>query len=347
MADGSVYIPKLADVAQRAGVGNATVSRALNGGQHVSPDKMERILAAVRDLNYKPNRVAQSLKGARSGMVGMIVPSISDMFFSQYAEAVEKVVREKGALLVVLASHDDNALLLAGLRQLLQHQVDGLILASSQPHSRELLRELRGLAVPVVGIDGPLTDANLPSVLCENFEGARAATEHLLDHGFREVLSVQVKPNLYTMRERLRGYRAAVETRSAPAIEEVIADRADAVGVLRRYAKKDSRPIAIFAGNNLSARYVWEAVHALRLSIPGEVAVLSFDDFDLADTLNPPMSVVQQPLDALGATAARLLFQRMREAALGEPREGDGIPVLLPPRLILRASCGCHPRLAP
>ncbi len=342
MADSTLRIPKLADVALRAGVGNATVSRALNGGRNVSPDKMERILAAVRDLNYKPNRVAQNLKGARSGMVGMIVPSISDMFFSQCAEAVEKVVRERGALLVVLASHDDNGMALAGVRQLLQHQVDGLILATSQPHSREFIRELRTVSVPVVGMDGPLTDAGLPSVLCENFEGARAATEHLLSHGLHRVISVQVKPSLYTMRERLLGYRSAMEAHRAKPIEEVITDREGAIRVLRRNARPNGAPLGIFAGNNLSARYVWEAVHTLELQIPAEVAVLSFDDFDLADTLNPPMSVVQQPLEELGSTAARLLFDQMRAETEGEPAEREASPILLSPRLVLRASCGCH-----
>ena len=342
MAGDSLLIPKLADVALRAGVGNATVSRALNGGRNVSPDKMERVLSAVRELNYKPNRVAQSLKGASSGMVGMIVPSISDMFFSQCAEAVEQIVRENGALLVVLASHDENDTLLAGLRQLLQHQVEGLILASSQPHSRELVQALREVSVPVVGMDGPLTDAGLPSVLCANREGACAATEHLLSHGLRKVISIQVKPALYTMRERLLGYRSAMEAHGAKPVEEVITDRAGAVGVLRRHARGGA-PFGVFAGNNLSARYVWEAVHALGLSIPAQVAVLCFDDFDLADSLNPPMSVVQQPLVELGATAARLLFEQMRRAALGTTMDGSRNPVLLSPRLVLRASCGCRP----
>ncbi len=343
MASDPLQIPKLADVAIRAGVGNATVSRALNGGRNVSPDKMERVLLAVRELNYKPNRVAQSLKGASSGMVGMIVPSISDMFFSQCAEAVEQVVRENGALLVVLASHDESETLLAGLRQLLQHQVEGLILASSQPHSRELLRALREVAIPVVGMDGPLTDAGLPSVLCANFEGARAGTEHLLGHGYSRVLSVQVKPNLYTLRERLRGYRAAMEAAGAEPIEEVIHDRASAVEVLRRHVRGGVEPTAVFAGNNLSARYLCEAVHQLRLSIPREVALLSFDDFDLADILTPPMSVVRQPLEALGKTAASLLFSQMRLLAAGELEDGDGEPLMLEPRLVLRSSCGCVP----
>ncbi len=335
-------VPKLSDVARRAGVGNATASRALNGGRNVSPDKMERILAVVRELGYKPNRLAQSLKGASSGMVGMIVPSIADMFFAQCAEAVEAVARERGALLVVLGSHDRNELILAGIERLLEQHIDGLILASSQPHTRELLRVLRGLRVPVVGIDGPLTDAGLPSVLCRNFEGAREATEHLLAHGYPAVISVQVKPNLYTLRERGRGYRAAMAAAGIEPREEVIATRADAIGLLRRRVLPgQDAPTAFFAGNNLSARLLCEAVHALRLSIPREVALISFDDFDLADSLNPPMSVVQQPLEELGRTAANLLFFEMDHDAVGRMETAAPAPLLLTPRLVLRGSCGC------
>ena len=335
--------PKLADVARLAGVGNGTVSRVLNGGRNVSKETTTRINAAMSQLNYRPNRVARSLKGAHSGIFGMIVPSISDMFFSRCAEAVEGVVRERGDLLVVVASHDDDELLLAGIRQLLLHNTDGLVLAHSKPHSPELLQALRDIRIPVVGIDGPLSDAGLPSVLCENHEGARMATEHLLSHGYKTIISVQVKPTLYTMRERLGGYRAALRGTGVASIQEVIEDRESAIQLLRVYGK-GREPVALFAGNNLTARYICEAVHYLGLSIPGQVAILSFDDFDLADSLSPPMSVVQQPLDEIGRCAAQILFERRNDqAASGEPDK----PLLLKPQLILRESCGCSPRSRP
>ncbi len=337
--------PKLADVARLAGVGNGTVSRVLNGGRNVSSDKIARINAAMRQLNYRPNRVARSLKGAHSGIFGMIVPSIADMFFSRCAEVIEGVVRERGDLLVVLASHDDEQLLMAGLHQLLLHKADGLVLAHSKPHSPELMRTLREVKVPVVGIDGPLSDAGLPSVLCENHEGARMATEHLLSHGYRTIISVQVKPTLYTMRERVRGYRAALRGTDVPAIQEVIVDRDSAVLLLRKYVDvKGREPVALFAGNNLTARYICEAIHDLGLSIPDQVAILSFDDFDLADSLSPPMSVVQQPLDEIGRCAASLLFER--KTGLSPAPADPGEPLLLKPRLVLRQSCGCSPRSA-
>lgn len=342
---------KLADVARIAGVGNATVSRALNGGKNVSSEKMERISAAIHELGYRPNRVARSLKGASSGMIGMIVPSISDTFFSRCAEVVEAVAHEHGSLLVVVPSHEQDDTIISGLRQLLLHNIDGLLLAHNMPHSRELAAELRGLRLPVVGIDGPLDDLGLPSVVCQNVRGASMATEHLLGHGYRKIIHVQVKPSLYTMCERLRGYIAAMEAARAKPATETISNREDAIAVLKRHTRASPgvqpglapKPVAIFAGNNLTARYLCEAIRILGLAVPEQVALLSFDDFDLADTLSPPTSVIQQPIEAMGRTAARILFERMAAAAHG-PAAHPTPAIMLAPRLILRQSCGCHPQ---
>ncbi len=336
------HVPKLADVARLAGVGNGTVSRALSGGKNVSSEKLQKIASAIRELGYQPNRVAQSLKGGSSGIIGMIVPSLSDLFFSKCAEAVERVVKEHGAILVLVASHDDDSIVLDSFRHLLQHHIDGLILAHSTWQNPDLAEALRTSRIPVVGIDRPLEHLGYPSLLCENYEGARMATQHLLDHGYRTVINVQVKPELYTMQERARGYAAAMEAAAMPRRQEVIRDRQDAIALLERHmhARDSKTPVAIFAGNNLTARYICEATHILALSIPRQCALLSFDDFDLADTLTPPMSVVQQPIEAMGRAAAKLLFA---QAPDWKSRDQDAptAPHLLAPRLVVRESCGC------
>lgn len=338
MANETVKVSKLSDVARLAGVGNATVSRALNGGKNVSEDKMARIRAAIQKLNYRPNRAARSLKGAPSGLIGMIVPSISDVFFSQCAEAVESVARQHKALVVVIAC-DDDEVLIADLRELLVHSIDGLVLACARPHSKAFVAALRRVLVPVVGIDGPLEDAGKPSVVCANYDGARMATEHLIWHGYRRIISVQVNPTMYTMRERLRGYKAAMAAAGLEPVQEIITDRAGALRVLKKHVRPKA-PVSIFTGNNLTARFISEAVHELRLSIPEQVSLLSFDDFYLADALTPAMSVVQQPIEEMGRTAARLLFQQLQGAAPGETGPGTET-LMLQPRLVLRASCGC------
>jgi len=327
---------KLSDVARLAGVGKATASRVLNGGKNVSEETAKRVEDVIRSLGYQPNHAARSLKGASSGIVGMIVPSISDMFFSRCAEAVEKVVRKNGGMLIVAASHDEPRAVLESFQQLMLHQMDGLILVQTALQETALLEELKHATIPVVGIDRPLVDTRFSSVLCENYAGARAATEHLLGHGYRTISHLQVMSKLYTMRERRRGYTAAMRQAQLVPRNEGVRDAASTRRALERGLAEATGPLAILAGNNLTARYVLEAVVAMGLRIPDQVAVLSFDDFDLADSMTPPMSVVQQPIQEIGERAATLLFEQMR--AVAAPAQ---VEVMLPTRLVLRGSCGC------
>jgi LacI family transcriptional regulator len=333
--------PKLSDVARLAGVGNATVSRVLNGRMHVSEETNRRVKQAISDLDYSPNRIARSLKGATSGMIGMIVPSISDMFFSQCAEAVEIVARGNGSLLIVMASHDDPSIEFENLQLLLIHRIDGLILASAQTRNVKLHEELSRLAVPVVGLDRPLREANIPSVISENREGAKAATEHLLLHGYNKVLCIHIKPELYPIQERLHGYVEAMREAGLEPLLYKAENAADAEACIKKHIDSAGGTIAVFAANNLAARFTWEALRTLHLAIPSQVAMLCFDDFDLADSLTPSMSVVQQTVDDLGRTAAELLFRRMRGHADGISQTNID-PMRLPTRLVIRDSCGCH-----
>ncbi len=332
--------PKLSDVARLAGVGNTTVSRVLNGHLNVSEETNRRVKQAISDLNFSPNRIARSLKGATSGMIGMIVPSISDMFFSQCAEAVESVARENGSLLIVMASHDDPLIEFENLQLLLVHRVDGLILASAQTRNTKLHEELSGLSVPVVGLDRPLREAGISSVISENREGAKAATEHLLSHGYDKVLCIHVRPELYPIQERLHGYTEAMREAGLTPLLYKAENAGDAEACLKKYMDRTGGTVAVFAANNLAARFTWEALRSLHLAIPSQVAMFCFDDFDLADSLTPPMSVVQQTVNDLGRTAAELLFQRMRGQADDITHENTD-PLRLPTQLVIRESCGC------
>lgn len=334
--------PKLSDVARLAGVGNATVSRVLNGHQHVSEETNRRVKQAISDLSYSPNRIARSLKGATSGIIGMIVPSISDMFFSQCAEAVEIVARKYGSLLVVMASHDNPVIEFENLQQLLLHRIDGLILSSAQSSNTKLYKKLREVPVPVVGLDRPLQEANIPSVISENREGAKAATTHLLSHGYDKVLCIHIKPELYPIQERLHGYTQTMSEAGLPPLLYKVESADDVAACLKKYLNAKDAKVAVFAANNLTARFTWEAIRSLHLAIPDQVAMLCFDDFDLADSLTPPMSVVQQTIDHLGRTAAELLFHRMRDSNVEHGAAVGADPIRFSTRLIIRESCGCH-----
>jgi LacI family transcriptional regulator len=333
--------PKLSDVARLAGVGNATVSRFLNGHESVSEDASRRVKQAISNLGYIPNRIARSLKGASSGMIGMIVPSISDMFFSQCAEAVEIVARKHGSLLIVMASHDNPLIELENLQQLLIHRIDGLILSSAQSRNTKLYKQLKSVTIPVIGLDRPLQEANIPSVISENLEGAKAATVHLLSHRYEKVLCIHIKPELYPIQERLQGYTRAMNEAGLKPLLHKIENAKDAERCLKKHLGSGGSRIAVFAANNLAARFTWEAIRTLRLAIPRQVAMLCFDDFDLADSLTPPMSVVQQTVEDLGRTAAELLFEKLQKKNAEHAPTVVSDPIRFSTRLIIRKSCGC------
>lgn len=335
----SVCPAKLSDVARRAGVGNATASRALNGGANVNSRTLHRILQAAKELEYHPNRAARALKGGASGMIGMVVPSVSDPFFAGCAEAVEKMAVANGCVLAVLATHDLDAAIWQAVKQLSLHNVDGLILGLSGILSEEGKAVLKALRVPTVGIDAPLTGAELPSVIVDNVSGAKAATEHLLSHDFDEVIFAQVKPKLFTMRERFDGYKAAMAAAGKELRTETIHDRESAAAMLDRY-RKPGRSFAVFSSNGLTTKLLVQAAKTTAMSMPRDFGMLCFDDFEMAELLAPAMSVVRQPVPLIGHTAADLLFRRIR----GDANDGvtsKHLEISLQVELLLRGSCGC------
>lgn len=330
---------KLADVARHAGVGNATASRALNGGSLVSDDTRKRILEAARTLNYLPNRSAQTLKGGRSGMIGMVIPRMSHMFFASSVEAVQAVAGRNASLLVVAATHDSSDRTMEAVKQLLRHQVDGLVLALSEYLTPEMVRSLRSLPVPAVGIDAPLTKAKLPSVLINNAAMARSATEHLIAHGYKRIISLQINPKLYTMKERRHGYEQAMRDAGLTPKQHVIESREKAEDLLRGH-RVTPADYAFLAINEAAAKHLIAAAKKLGMTMPQDFGMISFDDFDVSDVMETPLTVIRQPVEKIGEAAANILFQQLRDSD-GAPSRRSGLETVISAELVVRHSCGC------
>jgi LacI family transcriptional regulator len=209
----------LLDVARRAGVGTTTVSRVINGGSSVSPETLAHVRKVIAKLGFVPNHAARILKGEQSKTIGLIVPSIADSFFSSCADAIQKVARNHGTLVILTVTYNDPDIEKANIKTLLR-RTDGLLLVPSTSHSPELRDLLRDLSIPVICFDRPIHDIQIPTVITQNFEGARAATRHLLQHGFRRILCLGGDSELFTVNERVRGYSAAMqESKAKPLID--------------------------------------------------------------------------------------------------------------------------------
>jgi LacI family transcriptional regulator len=334
----------LSEVAKRAGVGTTTVSRVINGAQSVDPQTLARVQRAIETLGYVPNQAARTLKGYRTRTIGFVIPSIADPFFSSCAEAAQVVARANDSLLIVMTTQNDPKVELDAVNVLTRHRVDGFMIAPSNPGSK-LLRDLVGkISIPVVALDRPIAGSTVPSVVTDNFAGAKFATRHLIEHGYKRIVCLTGEMNLYTIQERMRGYRKAMESAGLECvIDTSIKDHESAEQAIGAMFSGSNRPDAILTLKNSTTIDTFEALRKRKISVPGTVALLGYDDFQLAGTVRPSISVIQQPIEAIGRVAAELLFERLYGFPIvkGSAKLARPMQVQLKTRFVQRSSCGC------
>jgi len=329
-------------------VGTTTVSRVINGGDRVSPETLERVRRVIQMLGYTPNQAARTLKGHRTKTIGLIIPSIADPFFSNLAEAAQGVARANDSLMIVVTTSNDPRTEMENLDVLVRHRADGLLIVPANSQSQMLPSLIDRIAVPVVAIDRPVAQSSIPSVVCDNFRGAITGTQHLIDHGYKQIVCLTGESTLYTIRERMRGYRKAVETAHLPCtFETTVKDYKSAEYAIKSLLDGPNPPDAIFATKNSTTIFAIEVLQALNVPVPQSIALLGFDDFELASTVRPSISVIQQPVEEIGRRAAEILFDQLLEERKGNGANPDhSLHVKLQTRLIRRSSCGCTPNQA-
>jgi LacI family transcriptional regulator len=338
--------PTLTQVARKAGVGTTTVSRVINGGDRVSPATLARVLGVIEALGYTPNQAARTLKGHRTKTIGLVIPSIADPFFSSCAEAAQAVARANDSLLIVTTTQNDPLAEIESLNVLIRHRTDGLLIAPANSQGSALRDLLNRIVIPVVAIDRPVYKSLIASVVADNFRGAKMATQHLIEHGYQRIVCLTGESTLYTIRERIEGYREAIGATSLPCLLDTsVTDYKSAEAAIKRLLAGANPPDAIFALKNSTTIYAFEVLQKLNVSIPGSVALLGFDDFELASTVRPSISVVEQPVEEIARIAAELLFKQLLDG-VKTPRNAHAEQtelIKLETRLIRRSSCGCVP----
>lgn len=336
--------PTLSQVARKAGVGTTTVSRVINGGDRVSPKTLAHVRRVIEVLGYMPSQAARTLKGQRTKTIGLVIPSIADPFFSSCAEAAQAVARANDSLLIVTVTGNDPRNEIDSLNVLIRHRVDGLIIVPADSQSHALRDLLNRVAMPVVAIDRPVGNSSITSVVADNMKGAMTATQHLIDHGYKRIVCLTGESTLYTIRERMNGYRKAVEAAHLPPIFDTsVKDYRSAEYAIKSLLDRPNPPDAIFALKNSTTIYAFEALQKFNVAVPQTMALMGFDDFELASTVRPSISVIQQPIEDIGRRAAEALFEQLfderRSGASGASRPPRQIKMKT--SLILRHSCGC------
>jgi LacI family transcriptional regulator len=319
------------DVAARAGVGLKTVSRVVNGEPGVTPDTERRVQEAIEALNFRRNDSARVLRKGRTASVGLVLEDLADPFYGPLSRAVEEVARAHGALLINGSSAEEPEREQELALALCARRVDGLVVIPAGDDHRYLEPEMKA-GVATVFVDRPAGRIDADVVLSDSFGGARSGVAHLVAHGHRRIGFIGDQPRIHTAAERLRGYRAAMAD-AGIAIEDswMSLGATDPERVRQAAEEMLSGPgavTAVFAGNN---RVTVTVVRVLA-GHERPVALVGFDDFELADLLRPGVTVVAQDAARLGRTAAERLFRRLDGAPLPPER------IVLPTRLITRGS---------
>ena len=321
-----VHRPTMNDVARTAGVSLKTVSRVVNGEPTVAPDLAARVHAAVASLDYRPHLAASMLRrnDRRTRTIGMLLEDVSNPFSAALHRAVEDAARARGVQVLAGSLDEDPQRERDLTAAFAQRQTDGLILA---PTGNDLGHLAALAGTPIVFVDRTATGVAADTVVSTNVSGAAGAVRHLIAHGHRRIAYLGDYRRLPTASDRHLGYLRALGGRSGPAVHDLhdptAAERAT-IALLRT----TDPPTAIFAAQNLVTVGAVRALH--RLHRHRSVALVGFDDFPLADLLDPAVTVVAQDPARMGRTAAAALFDRI-DGYDGPPRE-IRIPTTLIPR---------------
>lgn len=325
------------DVAAQAGVSAMTVSRVLNGSARVADGTRERVEAAIESLGYVPNTLARGLRSA-TRTVALVIPDVSNPFFTELVRGAEAVAWAHDYTLFLGNTHGSPEQEALYLQKFVGHGVDGLLIAPSGDRSEGALEDLQGRGLPFVLVDTKVGGIRADTVSSDNAEGARQLTEHLLNLGHTAVALVGGDPDRSTSQERQQGYEETLRQRSiSPRPDYYVStdfSRAAGFEATQQLMSLAAPPTALFAANNTLAVGAVEALRDLNLRVPEDVALVCFEDLELASTLYPFLTVLAQPARTFGEVGAQFLLERVRDPALA-PRKRE-----LPLSLIVRQSCG-------
>jgi LacI family transcriptional regulator len=331
------------DIARAAGVSVATVSRVLNSSPKVAQPTRRRVLKILDELGYAPNNLARNLRARALRVFGLVIPDIRNPVYTSLHRGVEDVARA-GGFFVLLANTDEQPERQNEyLRMLLAERVAGVILVPSAVTHVEPVHALIRVGIPVVALDRTIAGVDVDTVRPDRARGVWLAIEHLVAHGHREIGLVNGPRQLTSAVERAQAFHAALRAHALePRPEwEVGGDFREQGGYLaaRALLSLSERPTAVVVANNLMALGTIRAARELAVRLPDDLALIAFDDTEWAPYLAPPLTTVAHPTHAIGRMAAELLERRLTDPAR------PAASVLLPPRLIVRDSCGVteHP----
>lgn len=308
------------DIAKELGLSTSTVSRALRDSHEISHDTKKMVMEYAEKINFKPNRIAQSLKDHKSMSIGVIVTEISNSFFSQVINGVESIAHKNGYTVIIAQSMESAERELLSLQHLTSSSIDGLIISvSTESENFHYLNDLHEKGMHIVFVDRAIDHIETHKVIVDNFKGAYKATKHLIDQGKKNIAILSNNVGLSISRDRMAGYVEALKDHNLPVKENMIKycnlggmKYAEVEDAMKELMKKRNKPDAIFAGSDKLTIGCLKYLKEREIKVPDNVAVIGFSNTDLTDLIDPPLSVIRQPAFEMGEASTELLLSLIK-----------------------------------
>ncbi len=326
------------DIARKTGVSHSTVSRALRGNSLISPETTEKVCQAALDMGYLPSAAARGLKTNRSQVLGVIVSSIADPFFSEILQGIDDAAQQSGYSLFIAASQRDLDHERAIVRTMREHRVDGVIICST-PFSAEQSQQLRSYEIPIVVINNQSSEDYRFSIHHDDLDGSQQVMHHLIELGHRHIAYLGYTNSGRTNLKRRSGYtsemmKAGLTVHDGYEYELQANDPQDGLAAVKHFLSLTPRPTAIFCYNDMLAIGVLRGLQDAGLRVPQNCSVVGFDNISFSAFTTPPLTTFDQPKRTIGAQAAQLILHLLEH---GPVPDGSKI-TSLKGRLLLRAS---------
>lgn len=334
----------LRDIAKALDLSVSTVSKALRDSYEIGDETKKRVLDYARANHYLPNRMAKSLKEGKSGSIGIVICSIDNSFVSRMLDGIDGVCTKAGYDIIIMQSKESVAQEQSCLKQLEARGVEGILISpSAETVDFEHLAHLKGSGMPIVLFDRINEHFESNQVGVDNYNGAFQATQHLIANGYRRIAMLNSSPDIHMTAQRGLGYAEALEKNGIayradyvyqckPSARSVLVGNVTAA--IRTFLELPSPPEALFATTDQLSTLSLSVIHRLGFRIPRDIALIGFNNSELADVLTPPLSTVHQPAFEIGQLAAEKLIGIIT----GKEQADSHETVLLPTRLDIRQS---------
>ncbi len=328
------------EVAKRANVSIATVSRVLNGSELVADETRQRVAAVIEELNYMPHAIGRALVTHKTNLLGVILPDVHSEFFSELIRGIDHAARERSYHIIVSSTHSNKKEIESMLSVMQGGHVDGLIVMSPHISAGGVMKRLPLLS-KLVFVNSYANGGKFSSVSVDNFNGAFQMVDHLIKHGYSRIGIIMGDESNFDARERFNGYVEALRKNGIRRVKELeiagnFTEESGYDGMMKILMGK-VKPTALFCANDSMALGALRAMHEKDIIVPGEIALAGFDDIPSARYVLPSLTSVHVPIYELGISAVESLFDAEID------KDGGARKKVLETCVINRESCGCPP----